>query len=48
LPCLQHALMRTWDVWSQNRRSETLDLEDYQRIGKMTQALSLRPSLSES
>ncbi len=41
LPCLQHALMRTWDVWAGNGDSEALDLDDYQRVGKMSQALSL-------
>jgi WD40 repeat protein len=41
LPCLQHALMRTWNVWAEKGDSEALDLDDYQRVGKMSQALSL-------
>ena len=41
LPCLQHALMRTWNVWTENDNAEALDLDDYQRVGRMTQALSL-------
>lgn len=41
LPCLQHALMRTWSIWSQRGETETLDLDDYQRIGRMSEALSL-------
>jgi WD40 repeat protein len=41
LPCLQHALMRTWNVWADKGDAEALDLDDYQRVGKMTQALSL-------
>jgi hypothetical protein len=41
LPCLQHALMRTWDVWAARGDAESLDLDDYQRVGKMSQALSL-------
>lgn len=41
LPCLQHALMRTWDVWTEKDDSQALDLDDYQRVGKMSQALSL-------
>lgn len=41
LPCLQHALMRTWDVWATNGDADALDLDDYQRVGKMSQALSL-------
>src|SRR4029079_18354735 len=41
LPCLQHALMRTWDVWAAKGDTEALDLDDYQRVGKMSQALSL-------
>ena len=41
LPCLQHALMRTWNVWAEKGDHDALDLDDYQRVGKMTQALSL-------
>ncbi len=41
LPCLQHALMRTWDVWAVRGDSDALDLDDYQCVGKMAQALSL-------
>ena len=33
--------MRTWDVWATKGDTETLDLDDYQRVGKMSQALSL-------
>ncbi|MGA2256354.1 MAG: AAA family ATPase [Thermoguttaceae bacterium] len=41
LPCLQHAMMRTWTVWSDRGETDSLDLDDYQRVGKMLQALSL-------
>jgi WD40 repeat protein len=41
LPCLQHALMRTWAVWAEKGDSQALDLDDYQRVGRMAQALSL-------
>jgi len=41
LPCLQHALMRTWNVWTEKGDADALDLEDYQRVGKMAEALSL-------
>lgn len=41
LPCLQHALMRTWNVWAAEGDSEALDLDDYQRVGRMAEALSL-------
>lgn len=41
LPCLQHALMRTWNVWAGKGDTEALDLDDYQRVGRMSQALSL-------
>jgi WD40 repeat protein/tetratricopeptide (TPR) repeat protein len=41
LPCLQHALMRTWSVWAGNGDAEALDLDDYHCVGKMSQALSL-------
>ena len=38
LPCLQHGLMRTWKVWSERGGAEALDLEDYQQVGRMSQA----------
>src|SRR5262249_13808608 len=41
LPCLQHALMRTWNVWAEKGDQGALDLDDYQRVGRMSEALSL-------
>ena len=42
LPILQHALMRTWDYWSERRRdSEPVGLEHYEAVGTMADALSL-------
>lgn len=42
LPILQHALMRTWDYWVENRESgEPMDIRHYNAIGKIEQALSL-------
>jgi|GEM_PF-1659091 len=41
LPCLQHALMRTWRVWQDRAEAPALDLEDYAQVGKMSQALSI-------
>lgn len=42
LPIMQHALMRTWDIWKQkNKPDEPLSLEDYQKIGTMEKALSM-------
>src|SRR6516165_9397366 len=41
LPCLQHALMRTWNVWAEKGDQDALDLDDYQRVGRMSEALSL-------
>jgi len=42
LPILQHALMRTWDYWSAHRRNgEPINLEHYEAVGTMTDALSL-------
>ncbi|MDC0201080.1 NPCBM/NEW2 domain-containing protein [Verrucomicrobia bacterium] len=41
LPCLQHALMRTWDAWADREDAEELDLEDYRAIGGMGKALSI-------
>ena len=42
LPILQHALMRTWDYWVDNREpGEPMDIRHYNAIGKIEQALSL-------
>jgi tetratricopeptide (TPR) repeat protein len=42
LPVLQHALMRTWDYWVRHRRSDgAIDIEDYQAIGTLRNALSI-------
>ncbi|HXO27675.1 MAG TPA: hypothetical protein VOA80_10050 [Thermoanaerobaculia bacterium] len=41
LPVLQHALMRTWDLWRQDRSpGEPLDLRHYEAIGTLREALS--------
>jgi tetratricopeptide (TPR) repeat protein len=41
LPILQHALMRTWDLWSNDRRNgEPIDLRHYEGVGTMADALS--------
>ncbi len=40
LPIMQHALMRTWDYWSDRRDGEPLDIEHYEAIGTMARALS--------
>jgi len=41
LPILQHALMRTWNYWSNHRRNgQPIGLEDYEAIGAMSEALS--------
>ena len=42
LPILQHALMRTWAFWTENRKAdEPMDLRHYNAIGTLTEALSL-------
>jgi energy-coupling factor transporter ATP-binding protein EcfA2 len=41
LPIMQHALMRTWDRWTQHQAGTPLDLDDYEAIGGMNAALSL-------
>ncbi len=42
LPVLQHALMRTWDYWDLHRRpDDAIDIEDYQAIGTLRNALSI-------
>ncbi len=41
LPVLQHALMRTWDVWtSKGATDREIDLDDYEATGGMSEALS--------
>jgi len=41
LPILQHALMRTWDFWVDNRdENEPLDIRHYNAVGKISEALS--------
>lgn len=41
LPLLQHALMRTWDLWVQRPdHGQVIELDDYERTGGMGEALS--------
>lgn len=41
LPLLQHALMRTWDLWAARAdHGDTIELADYERTGGMGKALS--------
>jgi WD40 repeat protein len=42
LPILQHALMRTWGKWKEDGEGSTpIDLQHYESIGQMSDALSL-------
>lgn len=42
LPILQHALLRTWDYWKENREpDEPMDIRHYNSVGKIGQALSI-------
>ncbi len=42
LPVLQHALMRTWDYWDLHQGpDDPIDIEDYQAIGTLKNALSI-------
>lgn len=42
LPILQHALMRTWSYWTENRKvGEPMDLRHYNSIGTLREALSM-------
>ena len=42
LPILQHALMRTWSFWTENRKiGEPIDLRHYNSIGTLREALSM-------
>ena len=41
LPLLQHALMRTWDYWAENKNEEeVIDVRHYNAIGQISHALS--------
>lgn len=41
LPILQHALMRTWEYWTEHSDLEkAISISDYEAIGKMEKALS--------
>ncbi len=41
LPLLQHALMRTWDYWKENRdEKEAIDIRHYNAVGQIGGALS--------
>ena len=41
LPMLQHALMRTWDFWTQHgNRDQPITISDYKAIGTIKRALS--------
>jgi formylglycine-generating enzyme required for sulfatase activity len=41
LPVLEHALLRTWKNWEQRNGSGEIDLNDYEAIGTITNALSI-------
>jgi tetratricopeptide (TPR) repeat protein len=42
LPLVQHVLMRTWDHWARhNARGAPLDLQNYEAVGGLKDALSL-------
>lgn len=42
LPVMQHALMRTWDYWEENKiGKEEITLNHYRAIGRMESALSV-------
>ncbi len=41
LPVLQHALMRTWNVWAEDGGRGVIDLDHYERSGSLQNALRL-------
>jgi WD40 repeat protein len=46
LPVLQHALMRTWEIWKQHGDpAKVIDSTDFDEIGGLAQALSLHGDL---
>ncbi len=40
LPVLQHALLRTWEIWQRRGRKGPIDLEHYKDAGTLSRALS--------
>ena len=41
LPILQHALMRTWDYWTDHSdKNQPINISDYDAVGRMEKALS--------
>jgi formylglycine-generating enzyme required for sulfatase activity len=48
LPILQHALMRTWAYWTSCREERPIDLDDYNAIGGMADALSIHANDSDA
>ncbi|HUF23821.1 MAG TPA: hypothetical protein VMN81_06820 [Vicinamibacterales bacterium] len=40
LPLVQHALMRTWDHWAARQSDGPIDVEDYEAVGAVQDALS--------
>jgi tetratricopeptide (TPR) repeat protein len=40
LPLLQHVLMRTWDHWMAHRTGGPIDIENYEAVGTLREALS--------
>lgn len=40
LPLVQHALMRTWDHWAARQSGGPIDVEDYEAVGAVQDALS--------
>src|SRR5215510_1899829 len=54
LPVLQHALLRTWDIWQREGQAGPMDLQHYEAAGTLRHALSqhadeaLRPDDSDT
>jgi HEAT repeat protein len=40
LPVLQHALLRTWDIWQREAQAGPMDLQHYEAAGTLRHALS--------
>ena len=40
LPVVQHAMMRTWEVWAEDGDGGPIDVEHYEACGGVTEALS--------
>ena len=47
LPVLQHAMMRTWEIWKKhNEQDSPISIRDYEAAGKIEHALSMHANIA--